>query len=194
MAIYSHQERKLGEEERRDLAKQTAALEADIQSGSGSAEMLRQAAASYSALGESQKAFSTLEKLTEMAPLDPEAWQLLVRCLPNCVSSLLLLTRALIDDLVGSAPQAEARGKLGDAKGAVAAYKRAVGEVSLPDLALLQGLADALTADARQQEAIDFLSAQQPKPQTGVDAVDLQLLIGKVSVQFCALSHMAAID
>ena len=63
----------------------------------------------------------------------------------------------------------------------MAAYKRAVGEAPSPDLALLQGLADALTADGRQQEAIDFLSAQQAGAGTGVDAVDLRLLVGKVS-------------
>ena len=76
--------------------------------------------------------------------------------------------------------QAEARARLGDAKGAVAAYKRAVGEAASPDLALLQGLADVLAADARQQEAVDILSAQ--KPHQGVDDVDLQLLIGKVNM------------
>ena len=74
------QERKLGEEERRDLVRQTAALEANIQSGSASAGTLRQAAASYGALGEGQKASAALEKLTEVEPQDPEAWQLLVRC------------------------------------------------------------------------------------------------------------------
>ena len=82
--------------------------------------------------------------------------------------------------------------KLGDAKGAVAAYKRAVGEAVSPDLALLQGLADALTADAREQEAVDFLSAQQPGSRAGLDVVDLQLLIGKVQQRMCFSRPMAA--
>ena len=92
------------------------------------------------------------------------------------------------------ATQAEARGNLGDAKGAVAAYKRAVGEASSPDLALLQGLADALTADARQQEAVDFLSAQQAGAGTGVDAADLRLLVGKVTTGVTDLKPVAADD
>ena len=100
--------------------------------------------------------------------------------LTDCLIWAAVLTRALLDILLHCATQAEARGKLGDAKGAVAAYKRTVGEASSPDLALLQGLADALTADSRQQEAVDFLSAQQADPGTGVDAVDLRLLVGKV--------------
>lgn len=85
MRALPKQERKLGEEERRDLLKQTAALEGDIQSATASAEMLRQGAASYSALGESQKASAALEKLVELTPRDSEAWQLLVRCLTECV-------------------------------------------------------------------------------------------------------------
>ena len=60
------------------MLKQTAALEADIQSATASAETLRRAAASYNALGEAQKASAALEKLVELAPRDFEAWQLLV--------------------------------------------------------------------------------------------------------------------
>jgi hypothetical protein len=74
---------------------------------------------------------------------------------------------------------------LRDAKGAVAAYKRAAAEAEAPDLALLQGLADALLSDARPQEAVELLTAQQralkPNLEGGVDPIDLQLLIGKVA-------------
>ena len=102
-------------------------------------------------------------------------------------------TRTWLTPFLHSAIQAEVRTGLGDAKGAVAAYKRAVGEASSPDLALLQGLADALAADARQQEAVDFLSAQQPTSGgTGVDDVDLQLLIGKVNPDVYSASPAAA--
>lgn len=80
--------------------------------------------------------------------------------------------------------QAEGRMGLRDAKGAVAAYKRAVAEAEAPDLALLQGLTDALLSDARPQEAVELLTAQQralkPGLEGGIDPIDLQLLIGKV--------------
>ena len=75
---------------------------------------------------------------------------------------------------------------LGDAKRAVPAYKRAVAEADSPDLALLQGMADALVSDARPREAIELLTAQQrglkPGSEAGIDPTDLQLLIGKVTL------------
>ena len=73
---------------------------------------------------------------------------------------------------------------MGDAKRAAAAYKRALAEAELPDLALLQGLADALVSDARPSEAVELLTGQQrslkPGSEGGIDPTALQLLIGKV--------------
>lgn len=74
------QERKLGDEERRDLQKQAAALEKDLQSSPTNADTLKRAAAVYTALGQGSKAASTLERLTEAQPSSSEAWQLLVSC------------------------------------------------------------------------------------------------------------------
>jgi predicted Zn-dependent protease len=73
------QERKLGEEERRDLEKQAAAVEEQIAAGTADAEALRRAAAAYNALGQDDRAAGVLQQLTDKQPSDPAAWQLLVR-------------------------------------------------------------------------------------------------------------------
>lgn len=72
------QERKLGDEERRDLQNQASALEKELQGSSADASTLKRAAATYSALGEGTKAAGALERLTEAQPDNPEGWQLLV--------------------------------------------------------------------------------------------------------------------
>ena len=82
--------------------------------------------------------------------------------------------------------QGEVRSGAGDFKGAVAAYKRAAAEAPEPDLALMQGLAEALLADGRQQEAATYLLEQRKLAEAGkgLDAVNLDLLLGRVSCFF----------
>ncbi len=82
--------------------------------------------------------------------------------------------------------QGEVRSGAGDFKGAVAAYKRAAAEAPEPDLTLMQGLAEALVADGRQQEAAAYLLEQRKLAESGkgLDAVNLDLLLGRVSCYF----------
>lgn len=86
--------------------------------------------------------------------------------------------------------QGGVRSGAGDFKGAVAAYKRAAAEAPELDLSLLQGLAEALVSDGRPQEAAEYLLEQRKLAEagTGVDAVNLELLLGRVSCVFCNIS------
>ncbi len=72
----------MGEEERKELEKQVAAFEARLAANGGDREALRGAGAVALALGDAGKAAALLGRLTEAAPADLEAWQLLVR--PAC--------------------------------------------------------------------------------------------------------------
>ncbi|BDA40354.1 hypothetical protein COCOBI_01-0070 [Coccomyxa sp. Obi] len=150
----TQQERKLGDKERKDLEKEVAELEAQLAGGSADSATLRRAAGAYAALGDAAKAGATLEKLTEKEPSDVAAWQAL----------------------------GEVRSGAGDYKGAVAAYKRADAEAAEPDLGLLQGLAEALVSDGRPKEAAEYLLEQRKLAEAGrgVDAVSLELLLGRV--------------
>lgn len=85
--------------------------------------------------------------------------------------------------------QGEVRSGAGDFKGAVAAYKRAAAEAPELDLSLLQGLAEALVSDGRPQEAAEYLLEQRKLAEagTGMDAVNLELLLGRVSCVLCKI-------
>ena len=77
------QVRRLGEEERKELEKQVAAFEARLAANGGDSKgAARCGARSALALGDAGKAAALLGRLTEAAPADSEAWQLLVR--PPC--------------------------------------------------------------------------------------------------------------
>ena len=71
----------------------------------------------------------------------------------------------------------------------MAAYKRAAAEAPELDLSLLQGLAEALVSDGRPQEAAEYLLEQRKLAEagTGVDAVNLELLLGRVSFVLCKI-------
>ncbi|CAL8467355.1 g6892 [Coccomyxa elongata] len=150
----TQQERKLGDQEKKDLEKEVAELEAQLAGGSADSATLRRAAGAYAALGDAAKAGATLERLTDKEPSDVAAWQAL----------------------------GEVRSGAGDSKGAVAAYKRAAAEAAEPDLGLLQGLAEALVSDGRPKEAAEYLLEQRKLAEAGrgVDTVSLELLLGRV--------------
>ncbi|KAK9916849.1 hypothetical protein WJX75_007827 [Coccomyxa subellipsoidea] len=154
----SQQERKLGDQERKDLEKEAAELEVQLSGGIADSSTLRRAAGTYAALGDSAKAGAALEKLTAQDPSDLAAWQAL----------------------------GEVRSGAGDFKRAVAAYKRAAAEAPELDLSLLQGLAEALVSDGRPQEAAEYLLEQRKLAEagTGVDAVNLELLLGRVYTEW----------
>ncbi|EIE22110.1 hypothetical protein COCSUDRAFT_42503 [Coccomyxa subellipsoidea C-169] len=154
----SQQERKLGDQERKDLEREVAELEAQLSGGTADSSTLRRAAGAYAALGDSAKSGAALEKLTGQDPSDLAAWQAL----------------------------GEVRSGAGDFKGAVAAYKRAAAEAPEPDLTLMQGLAEALVADGRQQEAAAYLLEQRKLAESGkgLDAVNLDLLLGRVYTEW----------
>lgn len=74
----SAQERKLGEQERKDLEKEVAELEGQLSEGTADSATLRRAAAAYAALGDNAQAGAALEKLTAQEPSDYSMWQALV--------------------------------------------------------------------------------------------------------------------
>ena len=68
----------MGDQERKDLEKEVAELEAQLSGGTADSSTLRRAAGAYAALGDSAKSGAALEKLTGQDPSDLAAWQALV--------------------------------------------------------------------------------------------------------------------
>ena len=71
--------RKLAEAERAELEKQVAGFEARLATDAGDREALRGSGAAALALGNAPRAAELLTRLTNAAPGDAQAWQLLVR-------------------------------------------------------------------------------------------------------------------
>lgn len=74
---------------------------------------------------------------------------------------------------------------MSDFKASAAAFKRAIAEAPAPDIGLLQGLSTALVSDGRQKEAVEYLLAERKALESsssqGIDQIDLNLLLGRVS-------------
>ncbi|KAK9835042.1 hypothetical protein WJX81_006516 [Elliptochloris bilobata] len=159
----AQQKRQLADAERAELQKQVAGFEARLAAEAGDREALRGGGAAALALGDAPRASELLTRLTEAAPGDAEAWQLL----------------------------AEARGAAADLKGAAAAYERASAALPAPTLDVLQGLAGALVADAQPQRAVEVIKAERGRAEAspengnpGPTTYELDMLLAKTYAQW----------